>query len=245
VLAAGALAAAALAACSRDAGLDRLAAGEHGRVVEVVSGNTLRLDDGLDVRLAGIEAPRADDPFGPQSLAALRALAQGREVELLYGGRRRDNYGRALAQVRLAKDGPWLQRRLLEQGDARVHTWPDNRALAAVMLEAEAVARNAGRGLWSLPDYRVRLPAEVTRGWTLQLMEGRVRGARGDGALLFDAGVTAIIDHEAAADFAAAKKAPRDLLGRLVRIRGRVREASGGPEFRLDHPEQVEVLRGG
>ena len=42
-------------------------------------------------------------------------------------------------------------------------------------------------------------------------------------------------------DFEAAGKAPADLAGRLVRLRGAIRR---GPSMRLDHPEMVELLEG-
>jgi endonuclease YncB( thermonuclease family) len=226
-----------LAGCGREAALDRLAAGERGRVTEVVSGHHFELESGLGVRLAGVVGPRDDEPYGAESMAELKRLIGGREVQLLYGGRRRDSYDRAIAQVRL-KDGRWLQKALLEAGAVRVKTWADNRALAAEMLEAEAGARNARRGLWALPAYQVRLPAELGDAYGFQIVEGRVR--RVDGLdLVFDAGLVAAIDARAGDDFEAAGLTPSKLTGALVRVRGIVR---GGPEMRLDHPEQVELL---
>ena len=235
-----------LAACGRDGALDQLALGEQGRVREVVSGHYVELDSGLGVRLAGVVAPKDEEPYAAESLAALRKLVEGKEVRLLYGGLRRDAYDRAIAQVRVKKGGAWVQRELLESGAVRVKTWSDNRALAREMYEAEARARNAGRGLWGLKDYQVLLPRELDGHYGFQIVEGRVRrtsqGSQ-DLTLVFDAGFSAYVTERARRDFDLGGLSPDKLLGRVVRVRGIVREGDGGPEMRLDHPEQVELLK--
>jgi len=234
-----------LAACGERAALDRLARGERGRVAEVRSADVLVLDGGLVVRLAGLDGPRAGEPGADQGRAMLARLAVGRSAQLLYGGARRDAYGRALAQVRLA-DGEWLQKAMLEAGLARVRTWPDNRALAAPMLAAEARARAARRGLWS-GVWQVRLPEEIGSGAAgFQIVEGWVRGvsAKPWGVYLEFSpdrkGFAALVPAGRAGDFAAAGRDPAGLQRRLVRVRGVV--GSGGV-MRIDHPEAIELLR--
>ncbi len=235
-----------LAACSRAPGLERLAAGEQGRVTEVRSGDTLVLDSGLVVRLAGVEAPKGALPYADQARdGARQALALGKRVQLLYGGARRDRYGRALAQVRVAH-GAWLEQVLLRAGDVRERTWSDNRAMAAAMLEAEAYARNRRRGLWGLADYRVLIPAEAFGADGFQVLEGRLRRVdpdRDGAVLVFDNGFSAWIDQRALGDFQTAGKAPGVLVGKPLRIRGVIRYGQAGPQMRLDHPEEVEILK--
>jgi endonuclease YncB( thermonuclease family) len=230
-----------LAACSQAPGLERLAAGESGRVAEVRSGDSLVLASGLAVRLAGVEAPWGAEPYAAEARSALQRIVAGRTVQLLYGGARRNRYGSALAQTRIV-GGPWLEQALLRAGAARVRTWADNRAMAAPMLEAEAYARNRRLGLWALPAYRVLVPGEAVNAEGFQVVEGRVRRVGGGEAVTldFDAGFSAEIASSALADFNTAGKAPPTLVGRLIRIRGPIRY---GP-LRLDHPEQVEVLKG-
>ncbi len=234
----------ALTACSR-ADLSALAHGETGTVAEVRSGDTLVLRNGLVVRLAGIDAPKRDEPFAGQARAALVTLAAGRPVQLLYGGARRDHYGRALAQVRLT-GGLWLQQALLRAGDVRVRTYPDNRALAAVMLGDEARARGAARGLWALPAYRVELPAEALTNGQFQLIEGRVMGVSRPSwgtALDLEGAVRAEIPRSAEAVFATAGLDSAKLFGTVIRVRGVVRSSYGRPMISLDHPEQIESLK--
>ena len=232
-----------LAACSRAPELDRLAAGESGRVAEVRSGDALVLDSGLVVRLAGVEAPKRDQPYAAEAKVALQRLVEGRRVQLLYGGARRDRYERALAQVKLVQGGTWLQRALLRAGVARERTWPDNRALAAPMQEDEAFARNRRLGLWQLDAYRALLPGETRNAEGFQLVEGRVRRIQPPGRLEFDDGFAAEIPEAAAGDFKSAGKTPELLRGHLTRLRGPIRYGDDGPVMRLDHPEQVELLK--
>jgi len=238
--------AAALAGCGGP-GVDQLAAGATGVVAEVRSGDAVVLKGGQVVRLAGVEAPKGSDPFAAEAREALAKLVLGREVQLMYGGARQDAYGRTLAHLKLAKGGAWIEKALLEAGDARVHTWPDNRALARPMLDAEARARLGKRGLWSLPAYQVRLPDEAAaQPFGFQVVEGRVVSANDrDGAVRLDLErwVEAEVPREAEGLFVSSGLTLTDLPGKLVRIRGLVRPGSGEGFMKLDHPEQIEVLR--
>ena len=236
-----------LAACGDSAGLERLSRGEEGRVVEVRSGDVLALDNGLVVRLAGLQAPRSDEPGAEAARANLEKRTLGKRVALYYGGARRDGFGRALAQVRLEDGRQWVQGALLEDGVARERTFADNRALASAMLDAEARARAAKRGLWAAGAYQVRLPREVTaRIDGFQIVEGRVRSAfpgRDGYEVEMDGardGFSVEITRPAAADLAAAGHPPQSLVGRLVRVRGAIGRDG---LMRVDHPEAVEVLR--
>src|SRR5204862_405282 len=78
--------------------------GEAGRVAAIVDGDTLTLDSGLAVRLAGIEAPKrlaGQAGEGPPSVAAARTalanLARNQAVTLHYDAASRDRHGRAVA----------------------------------------------------------------------------------------------------------------------------------------------------
>ena len=230
-----------LAACGDSAALDRLAPMGRGRVVEVISPDLVMLDDGKAVKLAGLAYMPRDEPYAAQATAELQKLVLGQEVELLSGGAARDPFGRRVAHLRLVKGRKWVEGEMLDAGAARVRTFPDNRALAKEMLEREARARVAKRGLWALPFYEVRLPSEVRLAHGFAIVEGRVTAVRrfGRGFELEVEGLRADIPAQAAADFEAAGKPPPSLAGRLIRIRGTIR---GGPSMRLDHPEAVEIL---
>ncbi|MBV9510400.1 MAG: thermonuclease family protein [Caulobacteraceae bacterium] len=242
-----------LTACGDAASdLSRLSSGEHGRVTAVRSGDVVALDSGLTVRLAGVEAPYEGAPGAAAARTDLAKRVSGRKVELLYGGARRDGRGRALAQLRL-EDGTWVQGALLRDGVVEVRTYADNRAMAAAMLEDEARARIARRGLWGAGVFTVRLPREIGQGGRdgaqgFQIVEGRVidvtRTARGT-YLDFTSdhqGFAALVAAPAEPDFEAAGDPLPALKGQLIRLRGPV---GWNQVMRIDHPEQVERLKAG
>ncbi|AWK87822.1 thermonuclease family protein [Azospirillum thermophilum] len=230
------------------------------RVVAVVDGDTLVLEDGRQVRLAGIEAPRPPAGAGPgdgrswplaeAAATALADLALGRQVSVR-GEAITDRHGRLLAHLQ-RDDGLWLQGALLTAGLARVHTRPDSRGLAAGMLAAEEAARQAGRGLWRSRAYEVRWasePEELARHRdSFQIVEGRVLHVQKSGGEAYlDFGEdwrTDVTVHLGRAAMRAAAEAGIDPLsfeGRRVRVRGWI-GLRNGPVVEVTHPEQIERL---
>ncbi len=140
-------------------GAPALAESWRGRVAGVADGDTLTIEREVHaalgprsrprerVRLAGIDAPEREQPFGTSSRRLVSELTGGGAVRVREQGR--DRYGRLLAEVFLA-DGRSLNRELVRLGAA---WWfrryaPDDGELAA--LEGEA--RTGGRGLWAHAD---------------------------------------------------------------------------------------------
>lgn len=234
----------------------QLEVGERATVVEVIDGDTVLLDDGWQVRLVGIQAPKLPLgrknfqkwPLADESESALKALVLDREVTLAYGGQRVDRHGRRLAHLFLP-DGTWIQEEILLRGMARVYSFPDNRAIVAEMLAAETSARGKGAGIWGNEWYVVRTPDKLGRDiGSFQLVEGRVVDAadvRGTIYLNFGADwrsdFTVKISKRARKSFAAAGFDPLVLAGRLVRVRGWLDDYNG-PMIEATHPEQIEVL---
>jgi len=248
------------------AGAAELRGGGTARAVKVIDGDTLVLDDGREVRLVGIQAPklplgRTNFPAWPlaeESKRALEQVAGGKSLGLRYGGREIDRNNRALAHLYVeghAGDNAarWVQGEMLRRGLARVYTFADNRALAAELLAAERVAREGRRGIWALPYYRVRdAVADATElsksADTFQVVEGRVTGTGArDGRTYLNFGAdyredfTIAIPSGARAAFRAAGLQPASLVGQQVRVRGWLKRLNG-PLIDVTHPEQIEVL---
>ncbi len=159
-----------------------LTPGGSGRVAAIVDGDTLILDDGREVRLVGIQAPKLPLgrrnfktwPLAARAKEALGALTLGKVLTLSYGGRRIDRYNRLLAHLH-DRDGRWIQGELLRGGMARVYSFADNRAVVAEMLTLEREARAARRGIWRNRFYRIRDAADSALDiGGFQLVEGRV-----------------------------------------------------------------------
>ncbi|CAO3448992.1 hypothetical protein [Azospirillum largimobile] len=236
------------------------ASAEPLRVTAVLDGDTLELEDGRRVRLAGIEAakpPRHANPTDgrvwPLAEAATRALSElalGRRVAL-HGPAPIDRHGRLLAHL-VREDGLWLQSALVVRGLARVHTRPDARAYAAELLAGEDAARTAGRGLWRSRVYAVRDaadPDDLARDRDgFQLVEGVVLAiSKSGGEAWLDFGtdwrsdVTVHIGRAAMREVTRAGIDPLSFEGRRVRVRGWI-TLRNGPMIEITHPEQIEKL---
>lgn len=243
----------ALAACGQLSVKD-LEPGETGTVAKVFDGDTLALDTNLEVQLTGIETPRRDAPLAKEARAALERLAQGREARLFYGGEKRLEDGRALAQVYVKTEGGswvWLQERLLSEGLARAHSWKTNNARAERLLAAEAKARDARQGIWAEPYFAVRT-AETVSGAEggYQIVEGVVRSVetRDDRTYLnfgedYRSDFTVMILAKDLPTWGEPALDPASLEGASVRVRGFVSDR-GGALIRADHAAQIEVLKG-
>ena len=234
-----------------------LVAGGAGRVVEVVDGDTVVLDDGREVRLVGIQAPKLPLgrpgyptwPLAPEAKEALEKLTLSQEVTLGFGGRHVDRNGRLLAHLFREPDRLWIQGEMLERGLARVYTFPDNRAMAAALFAKERAARAARRGLWSLASYAILAPEAASSALDqYALIEGRVLSVgSGRGSVFLNFGpdwktdFTAVIRPEALRVFASEGIDLDAYEGRQVRVRGWV-ESFNGPSIEVTHPEQIEEV---
>jgi endonuclease YncB( thermonuclease family) len=234
---------------------------ERAQVVEVIDGDTVVLDDGRQVRLVGIQAPKLPLgragfeawPLADEAKAELASLTLGRTVGLGYGGRRVDRHGRALAHLYLLDEageaGLWVQGALLEAGLARVYSFADNRALIAEMLAHERQARGAHRGIWADPFYAVRTPDSVDgHVGSFQLVEGIVLdAAEVKGRIYLNFGedwksdFTIVLAPDARRAFEAEGIDPLDYGGKRVRVRGWIKSFNG-PMIEASHPEQIEVI---
>lgn len=120
------------------------------RVTWVVDGDTLKVErkgEQLVIRLAGIDCPEQDQPYGRQAKQWAIRNFKNRTVKV--HPHERDDYGRLVAFVKV-ENGQDLSEQLLKEGLAwwyRRH-FPDDQRLESLESEAKA----AKRGLWSDPD---------------------------------------------------------------------------------------------
>ena len=123
-------------------------------VVRTVDGDTVVLDGNEKVRLIGVNAPESVDPrrpvqwYGKEAAAHTRGMLQGKRVRLEHDVERKDRYGRTLAYLWL-EDGTFVNLRLVAEGYATAYRYPPNVRHAERFRDAERLAREAGRGLWS------------------------------------------------------------------------------------------------
>jgi endonuclease YncB( thermonuclease family) len=246
-------------------GAEEIGRGSVGRVVD---GRTFVLDDGREVRLAGIETfppagPEAGAPgTGTAAKDALAALTTGAQVVLRRAEYASDRYGRLLAYVDVVRPDSLqsVQAELLSKGFARVGDLVGEGNCAADLLRRENAARTGKLGLWADPYYDplpADKPAEIlTRRGRFALVEGDVVSVHPSGATIYvnfgrrwseEFAVTIRKRNER--KFTAAGLDVHGLAGRRVRVRGWI-EARGGlggapwraPWIEAARPEQIETV---
>jgi endonuclease YncB( thermonuclease family) len=220
----------------------------EGRVAAVIDSRSFRLQDGREVRLAGIE-PVSAEKAGDAS--ALAALVAGREVTLSGEDDMPDRYGRQPAFVFLNGTESLVQSELLAQGEALVSATVANRDCAATLMAAEAMARQAKRGTWSdsAAIKNAESPGDILAGiGRFTVVEGKVLSVREAGATTYlnfgrnwTRGFAVTISRRMTAALEAAGIAVKSLENRRIRVRGWV-ESRAGPRIELLRVGQIELL---
>jgi endonuclease YncB( thermonuclease family) len=119
----------------------------HGPLVRVRDGDTLEVKvQGvvMEFRLAEVDAPESDQPYGKQ--ARLELLTLVGEANLVLVPIDTDRYGRTVAFV--WRNDRCINGELVGRGAAWFY---DEYAKSNALFHVEEEARNARRGLWALP----------------------------------------------------------------------------------------------
>lgn len=253
-------------AARQASGTCALAAGQSRTAVAVAAPDVIALDDGTEVKLAGVIGARAHDTAAatadwPPEIAAVRALADlvvGRTVSIHPIAPQSDRYRRLVAHVFIERDADriWVQAELLALGHARAFALAGTFTCADELLAHEREARRHKTGLWAHAAYSERAAYRTRelmrlRG-TFQIVGGRVRKVSEMKSAIylnfgtdwhsdFTAGIK--IGKGATADAGFAAKM-RGLEGRRVRVRGWV-DRRNGPYIEIGHPSEIEILDDG
>ena len=116
----------------------------------ILDARTLRLDDGREVRLSGIEIPKSAETAGT---AWLREHALKQRVMLRGSDDAPDRYGRQHAFVFADGSNVMLQGALGGNGHAIVSASAGDKACMADLKEAELRAESSRLGIWSQPGF--------------------------------------------------------------------------------------------
>lgn len=219
-----------------------------GRVTIAIDARTFRLEDGREVRLAGIESATTEEP---NPISALSAIITGHDVTLHGEDDTPDRYGRQPAFVFLASSETTVQALLLSQGEALVSGAITNKDCASILTAAEAAGRKARKGIWANPAAikNAGSPGDILTGiGQFTVVEGKVLSVRQSGSTTYlnfgrswtrDFAVT--IPRRTLSAFEAAGIVLKSLENRRVRVRGWV-EARGGPRIEVLQVGQIELL---
>lgn len=239
--------------------------GTSHRIARVIDGETVQLDDGRDVRLMGALAPRPDWmttdvetwPPAQDARRALEALTLNRTAVLHFEGRRRDRYGRVLAQLEIRRDGEpsvWVQQHMIENGQARAYALPGNTGCLSALWAAETAARRGRKGHWRGELFRVITAEEVSELLRLAgrfvVVEGRVAAvARTRRLTYINFGpawrddFTVSLPNTAVDRSENGETRAEGLEGQTLRVRGWI-ERRNGPMLELSSLDEIEVIGG-
>jgi endonuclease YncB( thermonuclease family) len=227
----------------------------EGRVAAVVDARSFRLEDGREVRLAGIEPISFEkDPAESASRsAALSAIIAGHDVTLRGQDDTPDRYGREPAFVFLDGSESSVQEMLLGEGEALVAGTISDKDCAKNLNAAEAAARSTKKGTWA--DQAVIKNAEspgdiLTEIGRFTVVEGKVLSVRQSEATTYlnfgrnwTQGFAVTISRRMIPVFEAAGIGLKSLENRKIRVRGWV-EARQGPRIEMLRVGQLELLGG-
>ncbi|MCP3396200.1 thermonuclease family protein [Bradyrhizobium sp. CCGB20] len=216
----------------------------EGRVAGIVDARSVRLDDGREVRLTGIEATAT-------TKQALSSLLVGRDVNLRSADDTPDRYGRQGALVFVGESDISVQAILLAQGDAIVSAEIADKDCAAALMAAEAEARRQKMGSWADPSAikNAESPDDIWAGiGRFTVVEGKVLSVRQAGAMTYlnfgrnwTRGFAVTISRRIQPAFENAGITLKSLENRRIRVRGWV-EGNTGPRIDVRLVGQVELL---
>ncbi|MCK1716411.1 thermonuclease family protein [Bradyrhizobium sp. 141] len=216
----------------------------EGRVAAIVDARSVRLDDGHEIRLAGIEPTTT-------TKQALTSLLAGRDVTLRGTDDTPDRYGRQGALVFIGESDTSVQAVLLSQGDAMVSAEITDKDCAAALMASETAARRQKKGSWADPSAikNAESPDDILAGiGRFVVVEGKVLSVRQAGAMTYlnfgrnwTRGFTATISKRTLPAFESAGITLKSLESKRIRVRGWV-EGNTGPRIDVRLIGQVELL---
>lgn len=252
-------------ACSRPPAIEPPGhdSGAHGRVKAVNERLELTLDDGRQLKIAGLDPPRPT-PENPdldvKSGERLAAWLVGKDIVFRLTGSGPDRWGRfsveafAPAQVSAPSALP-IAEAALDAGLARFEPGAAARPCRTFLLAAEAAARAGALGLWADPYYAIIAAGDhnsfAEKAATSVIVEGRVTGVGKNGFRTtlffgnrrgFDFSVTIL--QRNIKIFNAAGMDVEKFKGLTIRVRGLL-DMRFGPQIEVSNPDEIETITQG
>lgn len=218
------------------------------RIQYVYDGDTVKLVDGRKIRLLGINTPEVEgrnknaEAGGEEAKRWLIHALKGKRIRLVLDREQKDKYGRTLAHL-FTEDGLHINLELVRLGLASLSIFPPNLLYSGELIRAQVEAEKNSRGIWMLPEYRIKpassLRAGNHRGW--QRVSGRVKKIRATRKyvyLMLGERVDFRIERANLALF----PNPNSYVGKEVEIRGWLNRSKERFSMLIRHPSSVKVL---
>lgn len=222
-------------------------AGALHRVERVYDGDSLRLSDGIRVRLAGINTPElrhgegADEPYAVQAQERLLQLVKASDHRLILqpSAESRDRYDRLLAHA-YTPAGVSVQEQILLVGLGLTYVHPPNLGNRDCYRKAETQARDLGLGVWkNLPVTASSLDNNDEGFIVLHGRVTRVRNTRRSIWLELRTGPSLRIARRDLAHFDTTDSS--SLVGKDIEARGWLYRHRNRLQMRIRHPDALRI----
>jgi micrococcal nuclease len=224
-------------------------------VTAVIDPQTVQLEDGTVVRLAGLDFadydPENPGEFSMTAMDILKDMLVGKEV-VLYQTINKDEgrlnrMGHNIAQLERQSDNAWVQGTLLNLGLARARTTRSNPEMAQQMYDLEEHAMKDKMGIWE-KTAAILTPEDAEKHESsFQIVEGRIESAAIKQNRIYlnfghdwKSDFTVSIAPEDKRAFSREKLDPLQWNGQQVRVRGWI-ESYNGPYMEINHPAAIEL----
>lgn len=132
-------------------------------VAEVVDGDTIVIEDGIRIRLLGIDAPETTECFGDEAKKELARHVLGQQIVLEKDQTAKDSFDRLLRYVVLHNENPevddvFVNNELVRAGYATSLYVKPNRRYLAQLQTAEREAKEEGVGMWGACELEKEAP---------------------------------------------------------------------------------------
>ncbi|MCM8830887.1 MAG: thermonuclease family protein [Candidatus Omnitrophica bacterium] len=229
----------------------------HIKVVKVIDGDTIILENGKTLRYIGIDTPEITkrteagfiyqpQPFALEAKEYNKKLVEGKYIGIEFDIEKIDKYGRLLGYCFV--DDIFVNAKLLEEGFAIVYTKPPNLKYVDLFLKLQKDAQKMHKGLWGAYEVIDHTQAYKYIG-QIRTVQGKVLSTYKSGKCVFlNFGIdyktdfTITIFNDALENFYRQNIDPlKFYLGKTVQVTSKIHQYNG-PEIIVYTPEEIEVL---
>ena len=151
---------------------------QSAKVIRVIDGDAIEIEDGQKVRYIGIDTPETVHPdkavqcFGQEATDKNRKLVESKTVELEKDISETDKYGRLLRYVYV--EDVFVNDYLVREGYAHASSYPPDVKYQDQFLQAEGEARQSNRGLWGSCSQTSSQPSQSSTPSDSCLIKGNI-----------------------------------------------------------------------
>lgn len=228
------------------------------KVIQVIDGDTVKLQNGKLLRYIGIDTPEtrikkggkfiyAPQPFAIEAKELNQKLVEGKTVTVEFDIEKTDKYGRLLGYCFV--EGTFVNAKLIEEGLAALYTYPPNVQYADSFVTAQKKSRAEKKGLWAAYEVINQTQANhyVNQ---IRIVRGKVINAHQSSKCVFlnfgydwRTDFSVVIFNNSLDAFRKQGIDPVTFYkGREVEVTGRIKEYNG-PEIIVNSPHEIEVIK--